>query len=71
MSRRRKIIGPGVIARQTVKKYLGKENSLLIPAMSPMPPPPPMRAFPGRLNSTAKRRYRCFSRVGTILEGAF
>ena len=46
-------IGRGVMARLTNRRYLGKGHRLLIPAIKPMPPPPPMITFPGRFKATA------------------
>ena len=57
-ARRRKSKGTGVIARQTRSTYFGNGNSRLIPAMSPIPPPPPMMPLPGTLKRTARTRYR-------------
>ena len=48
--------GRGVIARLTSRKYLGNEYNLLIPAIKPIPPPPPINAFPGRFKMKANIR---------------
>jgi len=47
----RSSMGRGVIARLTNRMYFGNGYSLLIPVIKPMPPPPPIKAFPGRFKA--------------------
>jgi hypothetical protein len=46
-------MGRGVMARLTNRMYLGNGYSLLIPVIKPMPPPPPIKALPGRFKAIA------------------
>jgi hypothetical protein len=45
--------GRGVMARLTNRINFGNGYSLLIPAIKPMPPPPPIKALPGRFKMMA------------------